>query len=219
MHTQERTSTAIALAIHATDRITRTGVDAYFRSCERIRVVEPGQEAAAEVLVVLAGDVTEEVLDRMRRAAEQSRNPRLRTVLVANDIGNRQLVRAFDYGLVSFLARQQTTMAGLQAAVWASRTGRTELPGRYVRSLIDQVKAVLRDAPASRSTALAPAGFSQREIDVLRLLAEGMDTAEVAARLHYSERTIKNVLAEMMSRLGLRNRAHAIAYAIQSGVM
>ena len=55
----------------------------------------------------------------------------------------------------------------------------------------------------------------QREIAVLSLLADGLDTAAVADRLSYSPRTIKNILHAVMLRLNLSNRTHAVAFAIR----
>jgi len=52
---------------------------------------------------------------------------------------------------------------------------------------------------------------------VLALLAEGYPTREIAQRLSYSERTIKNVVQEITTRLQLRNRTQAVAYAIRRG--
>ena len=60
-------------------------------------------------------------------------------------------------------------------------------------------------------------GLAPREIDVLRLVAEGMDTGEIASKLSYSERTVKNVVHGLTTRLQLRNRAHAVAYAFREG--
>ena len=62
-------------------------------------------------------------------------------------------------------------------------------------------------------------GLASREIEVLRLIAEGYDTTEVAKALSYSERTVKNVLHDVTSRLQLRNRSHAVAYALREGLI
>jgi DNA-binding NarL/FixJ family response regulator len=53
----------------------------------------------------------------------------------------------------------------------------------------------------------------------LRLLAEGLDTAEVSGQLFYSERTVKNIIHDITSRLELRNRTHAVAYPIKAGLI
>lgn len=73
-----------------------------------------------------------------------------------------------------------------------------------------------------QSQVLAPRGLhvnglSEREVEVLRLVAEGNDTNEIARTLCYSERTVKNVIHDVTSRLHLRNRPHAVAFALRQG--
>src|SRR5436309_792731 len=62
-------------------------------------------------------------------------------------------------------------------------------------------------------------GLYPREVEVLRLMAEGLDTTQIAHRLVYSERTVKNVLHGLMTRMHLRNRPHAVAYALREGLI
>jgi len=50
-------------------------------------------------------------------------------------------------------------------------------------------------------------------------VADGLDTAEVANQLFYSERTVKNVIHDVTTRLNLRNRTHAVAYAVRQGLI
>jgi DNA-binding CsgD family transcriptional regulator len=71
------------------------------------------------------------------------------------------------------------------------------------------------DAP--RPVVLSVAGLTKRERDVLALVADGYSTREVAVRLAYSERTIKNIVRDVTMRLNLRNRTQAVAYAVRSG--
>ena len=62
-------------------------------------------------------------------------------------------------------------------------------------------------------------GLATREIEVLRLVADGFGTSEIAHQLSYSERTVKNVLHDITTRLQLRNRSHAVAYALRQGLI
>jgi DNA-binding NarL/FixJ family response regulator len=54
---------------------------------------------------------------------------------------------------------------------------------------------------------------------VLALLADGHQTREIALQLCYSERTIKNVLHDIVTKLNVRSRSHAIAYAVRAGLI
>jgi len=66
---------------------------------------------------------------------------------------------------------------------------------------------------------IGPFGISSREADVLRLMADGLGTAEIAVTLCLSETTVKNVIVSTVRRLGLRNRQHAVAYVIRTGLI
>jgi DNA-binding NarL/FixJ family response regulator len=82
---------------------------------------------------------------------------------------------------------------------------------------MDQVSRLHDQVLAPRG--LTFSGLSEREVDVLRLVADGCDTAEIARSLCYSERTVKNVIHDVTSRLRLRNRSHAVAYAMRQGLI
>ncbi|HTQ67186.1 MAG TPA: LuxR C-terminal-related transcriptional regulator [Solirubrobacteraceae bacterium] len=61
--------------------------------------------------------------------------------------------------------------------------------------------------------------LSDREFDVLRMLADGESTRGIAQRLNYSERTVKNVVHDLLAKMGCRTRAHAVALATRQGVI
>lgn len=61
--------------------------------------------------------------------------------------------------------------------------------------------------------------LTRREREVLALLAEGCGTGVIAARLAYSERTVRNIVQFMIERFGLHNRAHLVAHALREGLI
>ena len=71
--------------------------------------------------------------------------------------------------------------------------------------------------PAGRELALRD-GLSERECDVLVLVARGMSNAEIASDLTLSEHTVKSHMQNLLSKLGLRNRIHAVIYAFETGL-
>ncbi|MCD0486350.1 response regulator transcription factor [Streptacidiphilus sp. ASG 303] len=205
----------LGVAVRTDDPLTRDGVLTLLRACPEVEVVSPELSHTAEVLLVVVRQVTVETLLWMKAASLQSADRRLRVVLVAEGIGESQLMRAIGYGLVSFLLRPQTGFEQVLQAMIAARRGASDMPRDLVRRLVEELRAVQNGASGSGSSA----GLDSREVDVLRLLAEGFDTVEIANKLNYSERTIKNIIHAVTRRLNLRNRTHAVAYGIRSGVL
>jgi len=77
-----------------------------------------------------------------------------------------------------------------------------------------------------RSTAVAPeaadtirAELSERELDVLKLIAAGNDNAMIAAQLHISPKTVKNHISNILMKLQIENRIQAAVYAVRSGLV
>ena len=61
--------------------------------------------------------------------------------------------------------------------------------------------------------------LTRRELDVLRLLADGDSTRDIADRMNYSERTVKNIVRDLLVKLNGRTRAHAVALAARRGLI
>jgi DNA-binding NarL/FixJ family response regulator len=75
--------------------------------------------------------------------------------------------------------------------------------------------AMVRDG----ATRVGVAALTDREQQVLALIADGHPTREVAARLCYSERTVKNVLHDIVTKLNARSRSQAVAFAVREGLI
>jgi DNA-binding NarL/FixJ family response regulator len=63
------------------------------------------------------------------------------------------------------------------------------------------------------------AELSERELDVLRLIANGKDNAVIALELHISPKTVKNHISNILMKLGIENRIQAAVYAVRSGIV
>ncbi len=204
------------LAVEVVDRRLAGDLLPLVRLVEEFRVVPAQERDTADVLLVLAGEVTDGLVVRLAtRAATAARVGRC-VVLVAAVVPERHLPALFAAGVVSVLGRG-AGVAEVVHAVRASASGNAVLPDRLVRWLVDEVRVTQGEMLASE--ALAIGGLSRREVEVLRLVALGEDNAVIAARLGFAERTVKRTMTELTVRLGLRNRAHAVAYAMRAGAI
>jgi DNA-binding NarL/FixJ family response regulator len=164
--------------------------------------------------VVVSDEVDDETTRELRglRAAGQER-----LVLLVSRVDDVGLLAAVEAGVSGVVRRSQVTGGQLVASIRAAAVGEGTLPPDLLGRLLSQVGRLQRQVLHPRG--LTFAGLTEREISVLRLLAEGHDTAEVGRRLFFSERTVKNVIHDVTSRLDLRNRTHAVAYAIRQGLI
>jgi len=208
--------TAVTVAVMATEPLVAEGAAAYLRTYPGIMPVAADRLDRASVVLVIAGRVGEGTLAALQRAAELAPGREMRFVLVCDDIREPQLLRALNWGLVSVLPRQETDYQRIARALMNARDGKVELPADAHGWLQERIRLVQRDVLAPHD--LTTAGLYTREVEVLRLLAEGMGTLEIARRLSYSERTVRNILHGLLTRMKLRNRAHAVAYALRNGV-
>jgi DNA-binding NarL/FixJ family response regulator len=200
--------------VHGSDPISRAGVISQLRARPEIRLVNEMEVDEAAVAVVVT-DVLDEDTARTMRALRRGDMPRL--LLVATVLDEAALVVAAEIGVGGLLRRIDATPDALVRTISRVATGAGEIPSDLLGRLMEQLGRLQRQVLAPRG--LTFTGLSPREVDVLRLVADGLDTGEIAEELIYSERTVKNVLHELTTRLQLRNRSHAVAYAVREGLI
>ena len=122
---------------------------------------------------------------------------------------------ALSAGASGFLLKD-VTPEHLVAAVRMVRSGDALLAPAITRRLVERfARRDAEDAVVHHDlSALTP-----RELEVLRLLAEGLSNAELAARLHLSEATVKTHVARILGKLGLRDRVQAVVVAYETGLV
>jgi DNA-binding NarL/FixJ family response regulator len=178
-----------------------------------IVVVDAANANRARVSLIVSDRVCERTLRSMRTLREQQG----RLVLVVGDLDDGDLVAAAEVGVVGVVRRNEATPERLVRVIRAASIGEAAVPPDLLGRLLDQVGQLQRQVLSPRG--LRFSGLTDREVAVLRRVAEGMSTAEIAADLSYSQRTIKNVLHDVCTRLQLRNRSHAVAYALRQGLI
>jgi DNA-binding NarL/FixJ family response regulator len=104
----------------------------------------------------------------------------------------------------------------LTGAVRAVAAGETLLAPAITRRLIEDFCS----GPAPGATAAdVSARLSERELDVIRLVAQGLSNAEIAATLYLSQATVKSHIARILAKLGLRDRVQIAVYAYEHGIV
>ncbi|WP_224390452.1 LuxR C-terminal-related transcriptional regulator [Pseudonocardia sp. ICBG1293] len=207
----------MATRVLCADPVLREAADAYLNGRPEVEVA--GE--TADVVLVFADAVdldlraeVEAVVAEIAAAHDTGTAPRL--VLVVEEMEERHLWWAVAHELSAVLARSSASWDEVISAVVTARAGGADLPSATVGWLLDEIRSMDTRLAA---VGVNRAGLTTRETEILRLFAAGLETADVARRLNYSERTIKSVVHAVKTRLGLRNRAHAVAHALRIGAI
>ncbi|MFI2375183.1 LuxR C-terminal-related transcriptional regulator [Streptomyces sp. NPDC018964] len=204
----------VTLAVYAADPVLRVGVVQQLRHRPEIDLVDADDADSAQVSLVVVDTVDDEVAALLNRLRHNSAT---RTGLVIGTLGTGGLQRVIECGVAAVLRRDEADQDQLLRLVLATGNGEGMLPGDLLGELLNHVGSLQRSALDPGALSLST--LTTREADMLRLVSEGLDTAEIARKTSYSERTVKNVLHEVITRLQLRNRAHAVGYALRNGLI
>ena len=107
----------------------------------------------------------------------------------------------------------------LTGAVRAVSAGETLLAPAITRRLIEDFCSGPAPNATGATAAAASSRLSERELEVVRLVAQGLSNAEIAARLYLSEATVKSHIARILAKLGLRDRVQVAVYAYENGIV
>ncbi len=200
--------------VDAFDPILKAGVVSHLRPRPEVKILTETEREGAEVTVIVVDRPDDRAITLLKC---YQRSSETRLVLVAGELADGDVVAAAEAGVVALLRRHDATADRLVGAITGAACNEGTIPADLLGQLLGQVGALQRGVLAPRG--LAFNGLATREIEVLRLVADGCDTSEIADRLAYSERTVKNVLHDITSRLQLRNRSHAVAFAMRRGLI
>ncbi|MFC0431923.1 response regulator transcription factor [Kutzneria buriramensis] len=204
----------VKVLVRAPDALTEMVIGKHLDSLSGVEVVSGERHMPVDVAVMVAERMSVEVMSTLRKVKETLRVP---VVLIPGEIDPADLLAAVDCNVVAVLPRAAATSDRIEEAVLTAAAGGGALPPSILGELLRQVEQIQREVLSPNG--LHFSGLTPREIDVLRLLSHGLDTAEIAAKLCFSERAVKKVIFGITRRLNLRNRPHAVAYALRTGVI
>jgi two-component system, NarL family, response regulator LiaR len=141
-------------------------------------------------------------------AAIRSELPDTEVIALTSVLDDSSVVSAVKAGAIGYLLKD-TQADELCRAIKAAAAGQVQLSPQAAARLMHEVRAP--DVP--------PTTLSDRESDVLRLLARGKANKEIAAELMIGEKTVKTHVSSILSKLGVQSRTQAALYAAQSGMV
>jgi len=210
--TEDQTSVLIV----AQDPISRAGVERQLVGLDDVAVLSPAAGRHPDVTVVVADTIDAQVLGWIRTIRRHS----LSRIVVVADASTHTIASATDAGANAVVPRFLADRRGLVWAIQQAHRPQAE-PVIAVGHSRQPAPPDLGQPPEASERAAdgITEGVTERDRQVLRLLAEGCDTGEIARSLAYSEPTIKNAIQRLFVQLNAKNRPHAVALALRAGII
>jgi DNA-binding NarL/FixJ family response regulator len=186
----------------------------------RVEAEAADGEAAIQLSAELAPDVV--VMDlnmpglsgveTARRISTQT--PLTRVVVLTISADDADVMSAVMAGACGYLLKD-SSIEQLVAGIRAAAAGEALISPRIASKVL---KLLRSQSPAPDAAEAIRAELSNRELQVLRLIASGKDNAEIASELFISPKTVKNHISNILMKLQIENRIQAAVYAIRSGI-
>ena len=188
---------------------TMPGIDVVGSACDGEEAVAVVAQTTPDVVLMDLRMPRVDGVEATRRI--RAAHPDTQVVVLTTYADDESIVDALRAGAIGYLTKD----AGrdhIQRAIEAAAAGQAVLDPVVQARLVD-VARLPTSAPA-----VLPDGLTEREGDVLRLIAAGKSNTEIAAQLFVSEATVKTHVNHIFAKTGSRDRAQAVAYAHGHGL-
>jgi DNA-binding NarL/FixJ family response regulator len=217
---QQVLTETLRVAIHAPAPLVRAALAGFVALDPRLRELPQDRIGEADVIVVALDVADASALDLLHRLCDKP-GARFLVVVVKEwradmSAARKRGVRAvvwWDFCSPDAFARSVRAVAGGDESAPALPPAPLLSPTRQER----HGERTGQDSTTARARTATK--LNSREVDVLRLIAEGKQCDEIATELSYSERTVRYILYGAMKRTRTHTRAHAVSYAIRAGLI
>lgn len=188
------------------------GIDVVATAADGREAIERALESRPDVILMDVRMPTMNGIDAV--TVLRTRLPECRMVMLTTFDDETYVVDALRAGAAGYLLKDLPARE-LAQAVRLTHAGVSPFDPAAAARLSSALAGSARTAVNSDSVA----SLTDRELDVLRLVAKGSTNREIAARLYLSEGTVKNHISRILGRLGLRDRTQAAIYARDHGLL
>lgn len=222
----EFTGEPITVLIVDDHAVVREGVRAALEARGGFVVV--GEAESAADAVQLAGELAPDVVlmdlllpgvDGVEATRQLKRlSPRSQVVVLTSQHDDGLILAALRAGAIAYLLKS-VKMEELAEAIRRAAAGEGTLHPRVATRVIQELRNPSGADAAASATANAYVELTGRELEVLKLIAEGLTNAEITTRLVLSEHTVKGHVSNILSKLHLADRTQAAVYAWRQGIV
>jgi DNA-binding NarL/FixJ family response regulator len=193
--------------------LEQQGVDIVGEAASGTEALKFVREGAPDVVIM---DLNMPGMGGVEATRHMSRDaPLTRVIVLTISEEEQDVMDAILAGACGYLLKDasiQDLMQGIQAA----SVGESLISPHIAGKVLQHVRAT---TAAPEAAATIRAELSDREIQVLKLIANGKDNALIARELHISPKTVKNHISNILMKLQIENRIQAAVYAVRSGIV
>jgi NarL family two-component system response regulator LiaR len=209
-------SVVIRVLIADDHSIVRQGLSMFLGSDPDLEIIGEARDGSEALKLVhqlhpdvVLMDLLMPVMDGIRATSAIRREaPDTEVVALTSILEDNMVVEAVRAGAIGYLLKD-TEAHELRRAIKAAAAGQVQLSPQVAARLLNEVRL----PEISRDT------LTERETDVLKLLAQGKSNKEISQRLNIGEQTVKTHVSHILDKLGVPSRTQAALYAIRTGVV
>ncbi|HVN61159.1 MAG TPA: response regulator transcription factor [Gaiellaceae bacterium] len=189
------------------------GIAVVGQAANGVDAVRAARELAPDVVVMDLNMPGITGVEATRRIAGGS--PLARVVVLTISDSDEDVIEAILAGACGYLLKD-ASINDLITGIRAAAVGESLVSPTIAAKVLQRLRA---SSASHREAELIQSELSDREIEVLKLIANGKDNAMIAAELHISPKTVKNHISNILMKLQIENRIQAAVYAVRSGIV